>query len=79
MRYVSRLILTEEEAKDNIHDYEVSVRDWVKQRHEDPRPAQWNILTDQEKIYFMYFEGFWFVDQNAGIDVVDVLRSVEIV
>lgn len=74
MKYISRLLLTEQEAKDHISDYENSCR-----QYGDSRPAQWNIMTDQEKIDFMHFEGFWFVDQNAGIDVVDVLRSVEIV
>lgn len=78
MKYISRLILTEQEVKDNIHDYEVNVRDWIKRGHEDPRPAQWNILTDQEKIEFMCFETFWFADQNAGIDVTDVIHSIEI-
>ena len=73
MKYISRLILTEQEAKDNIHDYEISCC-----QYGDSRPAHWNIMTDQEKIDFIYNEAFWFQSVNTGIDVTDVLRSVEI-
>lgn len=73
MKYISRLILTEQEAKDHISDYEIYCR-----QYGDSRPEQWDIMTDQEKIDFIHNQTIWFQSTNAGIDVTDVLRSVEI-
>lgn len=74
MKYISRLILTEQEAKDHISDYENYCR-----QYEDSRPCYWNSMTDQEKIDFIFNTDYWFQNNVAGIDVVDVLRSVEII
>ena len=49
MKYVGRLILiTEQEAKDNIHDYENSCKTLGNRL-----PWYWDIMTDQEKIDHM--------------------------
>lgn len=76
MKYISHLILTEQEAKDHIFGYENECKN---QCREDPRPYYWNSMTDQEKIDFIFNTDYWFQNNAAGIDVVDVLRSVEVI